>query len=183
VSLSESEDRTMMASEVPDRLSVKSPPYTGVYQKRPGSRRDRTLFCWFNIEDADDENDAFPHVSLHIEGNNLLDEIHVTFKVLKGEGKHRFANYYKVDGTKVTFWKESTTLGPVSTDDLMESGRYQYTSDKDKAVRTNLYRGDADAFAQAFVNAAATGQGLPPYVPTNLVPFSPFANRVPPKAL
>ena len=169
----------MMAKDVPDRLLVKSPPYSGVYQKKRGSNRDATLFCWFNVEDENDQNDAFPHVSIHIDGNNLLNEMHVTFNVLKGEDKHRFANYYTVDGTKVKFQKESTTLGPVSKEALLDSGQIQWADGQSR----NLYGGEADRFAQEFVNVAATGVGLPPYAPVNVVPFSPFATRVPHKAL
>ncbi|SMC29603.1 hypothetical protein SAMN02745857_03948 [Andreprevotia lacus DSM 23236] len=148
----------MLARDIPARLSVSGAPYSSVYQRQPGSLRDPTLYCWFNIED-EGGLDVSPHVSIHIDGNNLFNEMHISFSVLWAGGfggettRRSLSFFFLVKEGKVVFTKDnSMSFGRSRSGELLE----QVSADS----MPSLVR-DMTQFAQAFVNKAR-GPGLPP---------------------
>ena len=66
----------MKTASIPATIDITRQPFSGRYVKRPGSRNDKTLYCWFH-EDSPDDN---PHFSVNI--NSDQEEwsyFHVTF--------------------------------------------------------------------------------------------------------
>ncbi|KAF0813624.1 hypothetical protein IGB42_01975 [Andreprevotia sp. IGB-42] len=149
----------MLARDIPDRLSVSGAPYSSVYQREPGSRSDRTLYCWFNVED-EGGLDVSPHVSIHIDGNNLFDELHISFSVMWAPGfggtakRHSLSFFFTLDKGRVVFTKDNSSgFGRSRQGELLD----QVSADSMPALVRDMTQ-----FAQAFVNKAHTpGSGLP----------------------
>jgi hypothetical protein len=99
----------MLTSEIPQRIDVRCPPFTGIYDKK--AMADRTLFCWFNNEDPDN----FPHVSVHMTTiAPEWKEFHVTFPVQHKGGwdaeasKRSFSLYFRINGGKIELYDENS---------------------------------------------------------------------------
>jgi len=122
----------MLIADIPTRVQVKCPPFTGVYDKR--RMKDRTLFCWFNNEDEDN----FPHISVH---QTLMEpdlkRFHVTFPVLHQGGwdadaeKRSFSLYFQINGGKLELYDQNSDTirrskndsNPMSYDEMTELGK------------------------------------------------------------
>ncbi len=164
----------MQINEIPSRMSIKSPPYTGVYQARPGSRKDRSLLCWFNIEDEGNDNDVFPHVSVN--GMSQADEFtefHISFPILYEGGfsggmqKKNYSIWYKITTKGVMRDKDNAMNFPSSV-------RESRLSDGE------VYGKTCDEFARQFVALALARKGLPAPTPIDKgIVQSPFYQLVP----
>ncbi len=70
----------MKTANIPATVVVKSGTFKGTYERRPGSKRDKDLYCWFNTADA-----SMPHISIDMSYmHENFQYFHVTFDVYKG---------------------------------------------------------------------------------------------------
>ena len=173
----------MRICEIPDRISIKSPPYTGVYQGSRGSfRKGVFLRSWWNDEDRGDENDVFPHISVSgMSDSDMFTYFHISYPILfKGdwdvvERKENYHVYYKVDKTGAIFEKDNKA-------DFGRSGGPSKLGEEEFNLKF-------DEFARAFVLAIVhgdprSGTAVDPYRPKKPdVPLSAFAPRVPPNTV
>ena len=101
----------MLSKDIPNQMSVKAPPFTGVYKKRKMQSKD--LYCWFNIED----DVIFPHVSLHINDaeHKTFRYFHISFPILHKGGwdaestKTSFSIQYEIAGGTINMLSATNT--------------------------------------------------------------------------
>jgi hypothetical protein len=137
----------MLTSEIPTRLTVKAPPFTGVYERR--KMKSQNLYCWFNTED----DVIFPHISVEISPeHNIWRDFHISFPILQRGGwdesptKVSFSIYYRINGGTIDLVKITNTLNIKRVD----KGGMDFTTMKD----------ESKLLALRFVRAAMIGAAL-----------------------
>ena len=173
----------MRICEIPDRISIKSPPYTGVYQGSRGSfRKGVFLRSWWNDEDRGDENDVFPHISVSgMSDSDMFTYFHISYPILfKGdwdvvERKENYHVYYKVDKTGAIFKRTTRRISAEAGAPASSARRNSISSSTNSPGRSclPLFTGTRDP-ARPWITYR-------PKKPD--VPLSAFAPRVPPNTV
>ena len=138
----------MKISQIAQRLELSHDLWNGVYVRRPGSRKDASLFCWWNENPERDCNGAVcPHISVNgIGGDPEFDEFHLScpYSYLSGfEQKLENANYHR-------YYKVVSGAAQIFKNDLSSVRGGLKTKIEDQRVKWDNY---FDKMANAFVRA------------------------------